>query len=69
MNEFETSILKSFKNNNQINFPMNDFLLKKKYSDAIDNLSNDGYINIKARSIGYVIANITDYGISYLNNI
>lgn len=57
MSELAEKIYDYFTTNNRYTLSL-DAVVKNSELDAIDELSNSGYITIKIRTIGYVIAEI-----------
>ena len=57
MTELENKILEHLSVKETYHFS-SDALEKSKEKDAIKNLENNGYIHVKSRTIGYVLAEI-----------
>lgn len=68
LNEFQLALLQRVKNNHRIDIPIGDQEYIQHYFDTIDYLEKNGYIKINSRNNEFVTSEITNVGISALDN-
>lgn len=49
-------------------FPRNDLKEEEETRNSLQNLEEQGYIRLKAKALGSVIAEFTDFGLNYAEN-